>query len=94
MYLTNLTLYRLVVGTSVYVVHLLLEGIKLFTDTLGSLLFSLLLAYLTDGILNLAVALTQQFLGLLLGTAQNLLTLLFNLGNIGFQPLTSNLFSC
>ena len=75
-YLAHLLLNKVVGRLSVNLADILLEGVQLFTQTLRLLLLSLTLAYLAYGILDIAIALFEQFLSLLLCLSQYVLAFL------------------
>ena len=67
--LADLACYSLVIVACVDGVEFFLEGVQFLTRQSCALLFSLCLTDLTDGVLYLLVALTQQFLSLFLRLA-------------------------
>ena len=75
-YLAHLLLNKVVGRLSVNLADILLEGVQLFTQTLRLFLFRLTLTYLAYGILDIAVALLEQFLRLLLCLSQYVLAFL------------------
>ena len=81
-YLLHLLLDGGIFLGGVYLPDFLTEIVKLLAQLAGAFFLSCCLAYLADGILNLPVGLAQQFLGLLLGTAQDGLAFLVYLFDI------------
>ena len=72
--------------------HLFAELLQLLAYLSCTLLLSLSLTDLTDGVLNLAVSLCQQLVSLLLGTLQDLLALALNLFEVTLIALDLSLW--
>ena len=75
-YLAHLLLDEVVGRLSVYFVYIFLKGVKFLTQTLGLFLLRLTFTYFANGILDVTVALLQEFLSLFLSLTQYFLTLL------------------
>ena len=69
---------------SVNLLDLLLEGIEFLTDATGFLLLRLTLSNLSDGILNLLVALLQEFCSFLLCFLENRLSAALDILDVTF----------
>ncbi len=80
--LLDLAGYLVVLGLGVEGLHVLLEALQFLADAACRLAFGLLFAYLTNGVLYLAVALLQQVFGLLLGLGQDVAALTLHGGNV------------
>ena len=74
-YLPHFLFYEVVVLFCVYLVHIGLEGVQFFAQTLCLFLLGLAFAYFANGVLYVTVAFLQQFLRLFLCLAQYLLPL-------------------
>ena len=77
----------LVLGPCVQVLNVGTEGFQFLTDAARLLLLCLAFTNLADSVLYALVALAQEFFSLLLGSLQNFLTALFNVGEVALVSL-------
>ena len=91
--LCHLTGYLLILFSGIDIGNLILESVQLLANAACFFFLSLTLTDLTDGILNAFVALSEQFLRLFLGLAQDVLALALYLHEVCLQLLPSYLQS-